>query len=232
MTIRSLLSEAHGYVVVDSEGRRVGTFIELAARSESSRKRAAIRRDRIFLWHRLLLPLEAIETVVPESRVVVLAVDRRTLDRPHELENERLGDVAGDPNAEAQSGAEWLTQRLEHYAPGGKSHSTDGEAVGRSGLEPRLAATVDETHPRGQGDDGDAPKVPAATPPERHLLFVPTSQGYFLAEREGPPPPLAGEVEAPELSGSFTVAKLAPSPLPDDARTCAYLEPIGSRTGR
>jgi hypothetical protein len=203
VTIRSLLFEADGYVVVDAEGRRVGRFIELAAPSGSDGERVAIRRDRIFLWHRLLLPLDVVESVVPERGVVVLAVTRRALDHPDEL------DIDGwDATADGQPDAEWLTQRLEHYTP-----------------------SADETPPPKRREQRAAPTARGAgSPAEQHLLFIPTSDGYFLAERDGPPPPRDGEIEAGELSGSFTVAKLAPSPLPDDARPCAYLQPLGSQT--
>jgi hypothetical protein len=60
---------------------------------------------------------------------------------------------------------------------------------------------------------------------ERHLVFVSTSGGYALVEREGPPPPLGNRVELPEQPASFVVTKLGPSPLPDDPRICAYLDP-------
>jgi hypothetical protein len=60
---------------------------------------------------------------------------------------------------------------------------------------------------------------------ERHLLFVSTSGGYALVEREGPPPSLGHRVELPEQAASFVVTKLGPSPLPDDPRICAYLDP-------
>jgi hypothetical protein len=58
----------------------------------------------------------------------------------------------------------------------------------------------------------------------RHLLFVSTTHGYALVEQEGPPPPLGQGVEVPEEPSSFHVAKLGPSPLPNDGRMCAYLE--------
>jgi len=60
---------------------------------------------------------------------------------------------------------------------------------------------------------------------ERHLLFVSTSRGYKLVEREGPPPSPGHAVAVPDASGSFLVAKLGPSPLPNDDRICAYLAP-------
>ena len=60
---------------------------------------------------------------------------------------------------------------------------------------------------------------------EQHLLFVSTPGGYSLIEREGPPPPVGGRIEMPEQAVSSFVMKLATSPLPNDSRPCAYLQP-------
>jgi hypothetical protein len=49
--------------------------------------------------------------------------------------------------------------------------------------------------------------------PGKHLLFITRPSGYELAEREGDPP-APGD------------AKVAPSPLPDDDRPCAYLQAV------
>jgi hypothetical protein len=57
----------------------------------------------------------------------------------------------------------------------------------------------------------------------KHLLFVSKPSGYELLERDGQPPVTGSEVELDEGS-RFTVAKLGPSPLPDDERPCAYLQ--------
>jgi len=54
-----------------------------------------------------------------------------------------------------------------------------------------------------------------------HLVFVSKPTGYELREREGEPPEPGAEVE--EEDGRFHVSKVAPSPLPGDARRCAYL---------
>ena len=47
--------------------------------------------------------------------------------------------------------------------------------------------------------------------------------GYELLERDGEPPEPGAEVEVDE-GVRYTVIKLAPSPLPQDDRTCAYLQ--------
>jgi hypothetical protein len=57
-----------------------------------------------------------------------------------------------------------------------------------------------------------------------HVLFISTPNGYELHERDGDPPPAGSEVE--ELTTRFVVTKVAASPLPGDARRCAYLQPL------
>jgi len=57
-----------------------------------------------------------------------------------------------------------------------------------------------------------------------HVLFVWSPSGYELRERDGEPPSVGDVVE--EEDGRMRVSKLAPSPLPGDTRTCAYLQPI------
>jgi hypothetical protein len=54
-----------------------------------------------------------------------------------------------------------------------------------------------------------------------HLLFVWSPRGYELREREGEAPPVGGTVE--EDGKTLHVVKLTTSPLPGDARQCAYL---------
>ncbi len=58
----------------------------------------------------------------------------------------------------------------------------------------------------------------------KYLLFVWKPTGYELRERDGEPPAVGSEVEADD--GKLRVTKLAPSPLPNDTRVCAYLEPL------
>ena len=54
------------------------------------------------------------------------------------------------------------------------------------------------------------------------LVFVWSPTGYVLEEREGEPPPLGSEIEVADRRER--VSKLGPSPLPGDARVCAYLQ--------
>jgi len=59
---------------------------------------------------------------------------------------------------------------------------------------------------------------------DTHILFVSRPTGYELVEREGDPPAAGTQVELDENDGRFEVVKVAPSPLPQDDRPCAYLE--------
>jgi hypothetical protein len=55
-----------------------------------------------------------------------------------------------------------------------------------------------------------------------HLLFIWKPSGYELREAQGEPPTVGSEVEADD--GKLRVTKIAPSPLPNDPRPCAYLQ--------
>ena len=56
-----------------------------------------------------------------------------------------------------------------------------------------------------------------------YLVFVWSTGGYTLEERSGELPQVGAQVEDGERR--FHVVKIAPSPLPGDARACAYLLP-------
>jgi hypothetical protein len=55
-----------------------------------------------------------------------------------------------------------------------------------------------------------------------HLLFVWSSNGWTLQERDGDVPALGETVEANELL--LRISKIGPSPLPGDRRLCAYTQ--------
>ncbi len=57
---------------------------------------------------------------------------------------------------------------------------------------------------------------------DKHLLFVTKPTGSELVERDGDPPAPGEAVELEDLS--YTVTKVGPSPLPQDDRSCAYLQ--------
>jgi hypothetical protein len=58
-----------------------------------------------------------------------------------------------------------------------------------------------------------------------HLLYIWTPTGYRLEEREGEPPAVGQMVELGEL-GRQEVQKVGSSPLPGDARPCAFLTAV------
>jgi hypothetical protein len=199
----------------------VGVFIELAG---PGGERIAIRHDGVLLWRRRLLPITTVASVFPERRAVVLNLDRRALGSTIAVPDA----VAGTPLS-AEEGAdfsgEWQ-ERIARYVSPGESEADQANAdrvdaaskpsAETAGLErPVTGAARQPTPEPAQSDQRSA---------ARHLLFVSTSRGYALVELEGPPPPLGQDIEVPEHPGSFLVAKLGPSPLPNDPRICAYLE--------
>jgi hypothetical protein len=54
------------------------------------------------------------------------------------------------------------------------------------------------------------------------LLFVWKPTGYELRERDGELPALGTVLD--EEDGRMVVTRIGPSPLPGDARRCAYLQ--------
>jgi hypothetical protein len=56
-----------------------------------------------------------------------------------------------------------------------------------------------------------------------YLLFVWSPAGYTLVEQPGDPPVVGTEIE--DGQRRYRIAKIAPSPLPNDSRPCAYLLP-------
>ena len=54
-----------------------------------------------------------------------------------------------------------------------------------------------------------------------HLLFVWKTSGYELHEHDGDVPAVGSEIE--QDGETLVVTKIGPSPLPHDARLCAYL---------
>jgi hypothetical protein len=61
--------------------------------------------------------------------------------------------------------------------------------------------------------------------PVGYLLFIWTPTGYRLEERDGEPPVVGDLVELGAL-GRQEVQKIGPSPLPGDARHCAFLTAV------
>ena len=62
---------------------------------------------------------------------------------------------------------------------------------------------------------------------QRYLLFIWRPTGYELTEREGELPAPGAEVDfGDDGKTRFFVSKVGPSPLPGDARPCAYLQEV------
>jgi hypothetical protein len=57
---------------------------------------------------------------------------------------------------------------------------------------------------------------------QTYLAFVWAPTGYELREERGELPQVGSTVESE--GKRWTVLKIAPSPLPHDTRTCAYLQ--------
>jgi hypothetical protein len=218
--IRVMLAAAQGYAVLDREGTRIGAFVELTGGD-----RIAIRHDGVFVWRRRLLPITTVANVVPDQRTVVLTVDGRRLAGTETPPTPAAG-TSGIAEEYLHSSGDWQ-DRIERYvAPvDGQADQADlshGAAEHEpspnvDGTRRPVAREADQPMPEpGRRDQGTA---------ERHLLFISTSGGYALVEREGPAPPLGHGIEIPEQAASFLVTKLGPSPLPNDPRICAYLEP-------
>jgi hypothetical protein len=210
--IRATLEAAEGYAVFDSEGKRLGAFVELAADD-----RIAIRHDGVFVWHRRLLPITDVVNVIPDQRAVVLKVSKRTL----------ADTKAPASQAPETPPSEAWHERVERYV-GPAEGDADQPDLSRDAAadEPH---EEDVRHPVAREED-PSPPTPARKDQDtgkRHLLFIATPAGYSLAEQEGPPPRRGDPIEIPGQATWFVVVKLGPSPLPNDRRSCAYLEPIG-----
>jgi hypothetical protein len=196
-------------------------FIELVG---PGAERIAIRHDGVLLWRRRLLPITTVASVFPERRAVVLNVDRRilssTLAAPDALARTPPSTQEG-----ADFSGEWQ-ERVARYGSAGENEADQTNAErADAASKPSAESAGPDRPPTG------AARRPTPEPAQRdersaarHLLFVSTSRGYALVEQEGPPPSLGQGIELSEQPDSFRVAKLGPSPLPNDWRICAYLE--------
>jgi hypothetical protein len=59
----------------------------------------------------------------------------------------------------------------------------------------------------------------------KHLLFIWKPSGYELREVDGEAPAVGSTVQVDEQEQQ-QVIKVAPSPLPNDARICVYLQAV------
>jgi chromosome segregation ATPase len=92
-------------------------------------------------------------------------------------------------------------------------------------LEQRLIDIRAELEQRDAERNSGTQTVVEAAPwagAESHLVFFQGSQGYELAELDGPPPAVGTQIELPALPAQ-TVARIGRSPLRGDSLPCAYL---------
>jgi len=217
--IQELLEAAQGYAVFGRDGKRIGAFIELAG---TGVKQIAIRRDGTFIWRRRMLPISVVAGVFPGERAVVLNVERDSLAgiRAPEarVEARQLLNETADSSEDVQRRiASYLSSAQPETNQAPRDHEEAAVEPPRESAEPERPRPTKQGRPSGDAE-GAGPKA------ARHLVFVSTSDGYILVELPGPPPSLGKDIEVPEQSGSFTVTKVGPSPLPNDPRICAYLE--------
>ena len=210
---RRLLDDAAGYVVYGSDGRRLGTVIELVTAGEERADFVAIRCDGIFLWRRRVVPVAAVAGIDPKKRTVTLLLDGADIKQGHELWAQELREgwvanqiarYASAPIAEAEAPTADVDAASESPPPnGGRARASEASADG---------LPLVDTEPV----EGEASGL--------HVLFVPTVAGYVLIERDDVPPRCGATLELSDPPGSFVVVKLAQSPLPNDQRRCAYLD--------
>ena len=97
--------------------------------------------------------------------------------------------------------------------------------AGIEGAEPQAAAPEPEPVPEPEPEAEPAAGQPEAQPEAGgFLVFVSTPNGYALREGEGEPPAAGNRLNVDGVD--HAVAKLGRSPLPGDARRCAYLRPV------
>jgi hypothetical protein len=191
--IRVMLAAAQGYAVLDREGTRIGAFVELAGGD-----RIAIRHDGVFVWRRRLLPITTVANVVPDQRAVVLTVDGRALAGTETPPTPAPG-TSGIAEEYPHSSGDWR-ERLESYVAPVEGQADQAD-LSRGGAEHEPSPHADEagrTVAREADQPTPEPDRRDQRTAERHLLFISTSGGYALVEREGPPPPPGRGIEMPE----------------------------------
>lgn len=205
----ALLEAAQGYAVFNRKGKRIGTFIELAD------DRIVIRHDGVFVWRARWVPLTAVAHVIPDQRAVVLTVDDL---RPGDTDSppSRAPRTSGSAQESHLLSDGWL-DRVDRYVAAGEGNAD----------EPKASREDTRHFVAGEADPPGAPTPAGNDRPadERHLLFISTPAGYSLTEQKGPAPRRGERIEIPGQATSFLVVKLGRSPLPNDRRSCAYVEP-------
>jgi hypothetical protein len=104
-------------------------------------------------------------------------------------------------------------------------HALDEERARRADVErtlDELRAQLDATTAALEAARTAEPE-PSPLPAHAHVLFVRRGSRYVLEHRDGAPPAAGDEVLLDE-GDRFVVLKVGRSPVPDDARPCAFLE--------
>jgi hypothetical protein len=129
----------------------------------------------------------------------------------HLSSGKQLGEVIVDHGwMSPEQLAELLGQQEEGARGVDLLRSQVAAAAAEADLEPEAEGEADEVGPN--TDLG-------------HLLFVWAPAGYELLSRTGEPPRVGDEVSVG--GGPRVVTKIGPSPLPGDARPCAFLDAPG-----
>jgi hypothetical protein len=174
-----------------------------------------------------VLPITTVAKVIPDQRAVVLRVDGRTLaDTETETPPIPAPHTSGFAEENPHLGGGWQ-DRLNRYV-GPVEGEADQSDLSRDGTEHAPSPHAEDTRQLVAREADQPPPEPRRTnqgAADGHLLFISTPGGYSVLEREGPPPPLGERIEMAEQAISFLVIKLGASPLPNDRRRCAYLEP-------
>jgi predicted nucleic acid-binding Zn-ribbon protein len=151
-------------------------------------------------------------------RTQVAALEHTLSQREGELAESELArarladDCARAREGWAETQAALADAEIQLDARGAQIATLDGELHSLR-LRFQEAQTADSGTLRG-------PSEPEAA---FHLRLVTQPTGYVLSESPGPPPGVGERVEAD--GRQFCVARVGRSPLPDDARRCAFLLP-------
>jgi hypothetical protein len=199
LALREALAEARGAL----EGLRL----------EGERAATALRSEVTSLSGRVddLLALRAADAALSRSTQEHLRTDVTALTQRLEHQAAVAEEQARATELAVRKGLASLGKRILL----GESGSKEGKGLRRS--IDRLGAAIVEADARA---DGRIPAVAA----EGYVAFVPTPAGYRLVVRSEDPPEPGATVDFGEGDGPLVVVRYGRSPLPFDARPCAYLD--------
>ncbi len=184
---------------------------EAAAIDEREALRAELERAASSTGWRL----ERIEQVLAAGDTEELRAAVADLGRRLEVQQQLAEEQARQTERALRKGLASLGGRLAETQT---AYLEAGDALCRS-IE-RLGAAVVEADDRIAERD-DTERFDTAT---SYVAFAPLQEGYRMIEVEGPVPAAGGTVQVPGCEGPLLVTRIGTSPLPLDARPCAYLE--------